>query len=172
MKRNIVLFSLCLSCSLRISSLSAQSDYPYKNPKLPIEQRVNDLLGRMTLEEKVAQLNMKSLEYKNLHIEEADEEIKVTCELANTGKRDGAEVVQLYVRDMVSSTSTPLKALKAFQKVFLQAGETKTIRLMVKKEDLKVWNPEMQKVLEPGEFKVMIGASAEDIRLEGRFEIL
>lgn len=61
MKRNIVLFSLCLGCSLSISSLSAQSDYPYKNPKLPVEQRVNDLLGRMTLEEKVAQLNMKSL---------------------------------------------------------------------------------------------------------------
>lgn len=117
-------------------------------------------------------ISYTTFEYKNLHIEEADEEIKVTCELANTGKRDGAEVVQLYVRDMVSSTSTPLKALKAFQKVFLQAGETKTIRLMVKKEDLKVWNPEMQKVLEPGEFKVMIGASAEDIRLEGRFEIL
>lgn len=61
LKRNIVLFSLCLSCSLSISSLSAPSDYPYKNPKLPVEQRVNDLLGRMTLEEKVAQLNMKSL---------------------------------------------------------------------------------------------------------------
>lgn len=171
MKRNIVLFSLCLSCSLRISSLSAQSDYPYKNPKLPIEQRVNDLLGRMTLEEKVAQLNMKSLKYKDLHIEEADEEIKVTCELANTGKRDGAEVVQLYVRDMVSSTSTPLKALKAFPKVALKASETKSVELILKKEDLKVWNPEMKKVLEPGGFKVMISSSVEDIRLEGGVEM-
>ena len=107
-----------------------------------------------------------------MHIKEADDVVKVTCELANTGKRDGAEVTQLYIRDMVSSTSTSLKALKAFKKVYLKAGETKTIELVVKKEDLKVWNPEMKKVLEPGEFKVMIGSSVEDIRLDGSFEVM
>ncbi|RHU29233.1 glycosyl hydrolase [Parabacteroides sp. TM07-1AC] len=117
-------------------------------------------------------MSYTTFEYKNMHIKEADDVVKVTCELANTGKRDGAEVTQLYIRDMVSSTSTSLKALKAFKKVYLKAGETKTIELVVKKEDLKVWNPEMKKVLEPGEFKVMIGSSVEDIRLDGSFEVM
>lgn len=61
MKRKTMLFCLYLSCSLGIHSLAATSDLPYKDPKLSVEQRVTDLLGRMTLEEKVAQLNMKSL---------------------------------------------------------------------------------------------------------------
>ena len=61
MKRKTMLLCLSLSCSLGIHSLAATSDFPYKNPKLSVEQRVSDLLGRMTLEEKVGQLNMKSL---------------------------------------------------------------------------------------------------------------
>lgn len=117
-------------------------------------------------------LSYTTFDYKNLQIKEADDAVTVTCELTNTGTRDGAEVAQLYVRDVVSSTSTPLKALKAFKKVYLKAGETKTVELVIKKEDLKVWNPEMKKVLEPGEFKVMVGSSAENIRLNGSFRLM
>lgn len=117
-------------------------------------------------------LSYTTFDYKNLQIKEAADVVTVTCELTNTGTRDGAEVTQLYVRDVVSSTSTPLKALKAFKKVYLKAGETKVVELVIKKEDLKVWNPEMKKVLEPGEFKVMIGSSVENIRLNGSFRLM
>lgn len=117
-------------------------------------------------------LSYTTFDYKNLQIKEAGDVVTVTCELTNTGTRDGAEVAQLYVRDVVSSTSTPLKALKAFKKVYLKAGETKAVELVIKKEDLKVWNPEMKKVLEPGEFKVMIGSSVENIRLNGSFRLM
>lgn len=100
-----------------------------------------------------------------------DEDIQVTCRVKNTGHCAGAEVVQLYIRDKVSSVTTPVRALKGFGKVWLEPGEEKEVTLHVKREDLKLWNEAMQHVLEPGKFGVYVGSSVEDIRLEGEFTL-
>ena len=97
--------------------------------------------------------------------------VEVSCNVTNTGQYDGAEVVQLYVRDLVSSVTTPVRALKGFEKIYLRRGETRRVVMHVAADDLKLWNQEMQFVLEPGEFEVHVGSSSEDIRLQGNFEI-
>lgn len=120
-------------------------------------------------------LSYTSFDYKNLRIENALDQdasvVNVSCQLTNTGNYDGAEVVQLYVRDVVSSVTTPVKALKAFDKVYLKRGETTTVRLQIAKEDLMLWNQQMEHVLEPGQFEVYIGSSTEDTRLKGSFDV-
>jgi len=121
-------------------------------------------------------LSYTTFEYSDLKIEnnleKGGETVDVSCSVTNTGGRDGAEVVQLYVRDVVSSTTTPVKALKAFEKVYLKSGETKDVHLNIAADDLKIWDLDMNHVLEPGEFKVYLGSSSEDVRLEGSFNVL
>ena len=97
--------------------------------------------------------------------------ITIQCKVKNTGDKGGAEVIQLYLRDKVSSVTTPVKALKGFQKIYLAAGEEKTATITLKPDDLKLWNAAMEFVLEPGDFEVYIGSSVEDIRLKGNFQI-
>ncbi|MGM9700779.1 MAG: glycoside hydrolase family 3 N-terminal domain-containing protein [Prevotella sp.] len=118
-------------------------------------------------------LSYTSFAYSGLQIRTGmgDEDIQVTCRVKNTGHCAGAEVVQLYIRDKVSSVTTPVRALKGFSKVWLEPGEEKEVTLHVKREDLKLWNEAMQHVLEPGKFGVYVGASVEDIRLEGEFTL-
>ena len=96
---------------------------------------------------------------------------EVTVTIENTGQREGTEVVQLYTRDVVSSVTTYEKNLRGFQRVNLKPGEKKTISFTLKPSDLALWNRDMHFVVEPGVFRVMIGASSEDIRLKGEFEI-
>ena len=88
--------------------------------------------------------------------------MKVTVK--NTGKVKGAEVVQLYVHDEISSVTTPIKALKGFKKVDLQPGESREVDFEVGREALSLWNREMKHVVEPGTFKIMVGSSSDDIR--------
>jgi beta-glucosidase len=76
--------------------------------------------------------------------------------------------VQLYVRDEVGSVTTPVKALKGFSRVALQPGESKEISFELGSEALSLWNREMRRVVEPGEFKIMIGSSSDDIRQNGK----
>lgn len=120
-------------------------------------------------------LSYTTFEYKNINIDNTLSKggaiLNVSCEVSNTGNYDGAEVVQLYVRDMVSSVTTPMKVLKAFKKVCLKRGETQKVTLQVAKEDLMLWNQQMKRVLEPGDFEIYIGSSVEDIRLKGRFTL-
>jgi beta-glucosidase len=97
----------------------------------------------------------------------ANGKTQVRFNLENTGKVAGTEVVQLYVRDVVSSVTTPVQSLKAFSRVSLQPGESKTVTLEIGAEQLSLWNRNMKKVVEPGEFKIRIGSSSEDIRLTG-----
>lgn len=97
--------------------------------------------------------------------------VEVSCTVTNTGDYDGAEVVQLYVRDLVSSVTTPVKALKAFEKIYLRRGESRKVVLQIAADDLKLWNQDMQFVLEPGAFELYLGSSSEDIRLQGSFEL-
>lgn len=87
---------------------------------------------------------------------------KVT--LTNTGNRDGAEVVQLYIRDVVGSSTRPVKELKGFQKVFLKAGESREVSFKITPDLLKYYNYDLQYVAEPGTFDVMIGTDSRDVK--------
>jgi len=93
----------------------------------------------------------------------------VACTVTNTGNRDGEEVVQLYIGDKMASVSQPPLLLKAFQRIFLKKGESRQVIFHLKKDDLAIYDSEMNYVVEPGEFKVMVGAASNDIRLEGEF---
>lgn len=93
----------------------------------------------------------------------------VTCNVTNIGKVEGDEVVQMYINDVVSSTTTYEKNLRGFQRIHLMPGETKTIAFPIVPDDLIMINVQGKRVVEPGEFKVMIGSSYEDIRLKDSF---
>jgi len=95
----------------------------------------------------------------------------VKCTVKNVGHVDGDEVVQLYINDVVASVEPLHKALKGFKRVNLKAGESKEISFDLGFEELSLYNMQMQQVVEPGKFRVMIGAASNDIRLNGEFEI-
>ena len=93
-------------------------------------------------------------------------EAKVT--VTNTGEYDGEEVVQLYIRDVLTSITRPVKELKGFQKIFLKAGESKEVSFTLSKEELKFYNYDLDFVAEPGEFIVFIGTNSDEVK-EARF---
>lgn len=121
-------------------------------------------------------LSYTSFQYSNLQMSKrkmkANEQIEVSVTITNTGKYDGEEIVQLYLRDKVGSIVRPIKELKDFQKVSLKAGEARTIKFIISKEKLSFYNQQLQWVAEPGDFDVMIGASSKDIRLNDKFELI
>ena len=86
------------------------------------------------------------------------DQLTVTVKVKNTGKMDGKEVVQLYVRDRFSSVATPIRQLKAFRKDLIKAGATNTLTLKLPISELALWNARMQEVVEPGEFEIQIGS--------------
>ena len=93
-----------------------------------------------------------------------DGSITVSVTVKNTGNRDGAEVVQLYIRDLVGTITRPVKELKGFQKVMLKAGETKEVSFILHNESLKFYNANLEYVSEPGEFKVFVGNSSSNVK--------
>jgi beta-glucosidase len=95
--------------------------------------------------------------------------VGVAITITNTGARAGAEVAQCYIRDVYSSVTTPVKALKGFARVELAPGQSQTVHFRLGPEALALWNRQMKHVVEPGEFKVMVGSSSEDIRAEKSF---
>lgn len=97
--------------------------------------------------------------------------LNVSVKLTNTGKVDGAEVAQLYIRDLVGSITRPVKELKGFQKVFLKAGETKTLTFTLTTDDLSFYNSDLIFTAEPGDFKVFVGTNSANL-LEAQFELL
>ncbi len=84
--------------------------------------------------------------------------------VSNTGSREGKEVVQLYIRDLVGSITRPVKELKGFQKISLKAGESKTVSFTIAVADLKFYNSDLKYVAEPGDFKVFIGGNSRDVK--------
>ncbi|MCX2572971.1 beta-glucosidase BglX [Pedobacter sandarakinus] len=90
--------------------------------------------------------------------------ITASVTLSNTGKYDGKEVVQLYIRDLVGSITRPVKELKGFQKVSLKAGESKTVTFNISENDLKFYNSDLKHVAEPGDFEVFIGTNSQDVK--------
>ncbi len=93
-----------------------------------------------------------------------NQSLEASVSVSNTGKVDGKETVQLYIRDMVGSITRPVKELKGFQKIFLKAGETKTVSFKISTEDLKFYNADLKYDWEPGEFQIMIGANSRDLK--------
>ena len=120
-------------------------------------------------------LSYTKFEYSNLKISPSETgthgEINVSIDVKNTGNRDGKEVVQLYIRDLIATVTVPVRELKGFYKVPLKAGEQKTVKFKLNHDDLSLYNKYMDRVVEPGTFKVMVGSSSQDIRAEGKFEI-
>ena len=84
--------------------------------------------------------------------------------MTNTGKRSGDEVVQLYLRDEVSSVTRPVKELRGFERIALKPGETKTVSFSLGTEALQFYNRAMKRVVEPGKFTVMVGPNSVDLK--------
>lgn len=93
-----------------------------------------------------------------------DGQITVTIPVTNTGNRDGIEVVQLYIRDVVGSIARPVKELKGFQRLSIKAGETATATFTIDASKLKFYNYDLKEVVEPGEFDVMVGPNSRDLK--------
>jgi len=100
----------------------------------------------------------------------ADGKLTVSVEVENVGQRAGDEVVQLYIRDPVASMTRPVKELKGFQRVTLKPGEKRRVEFVLDRDQLGFWNREMHYVVEPGEFRVMVGANSVDV-IETKFEV-
>jgi len=89
--------------------------------------------------------------------------LKATVSLTNSGDYNGAEVVQLYIRDLVGSVTRPVKELKGFRKISVDAGKTREVTFDITTDDLKFYNSSLQYDWEPGEFVIMIGGNSRDI---------
>ena len=120
-------------------------------------------------------LSYTTFEYSDLDITPRvitpNESATVRLKVTNTGKRAGDEVVQLYIRDVLSSITTYEKNLVGFDRIHLNPGETKELTFTIEPRDLQLLNSDNHWVVEPGDFKVMIGASSEDIRLNGTLTV-
>jgi beta-glucosidase len=92
--------------------------------------------------------------------------VEALADVANTGRCAGSEVVQMYIRDLVSSVTRPVKELKGFRRVELAPGESTTVKFEIAADLLKFWDVNMKYVVEPGEFSIMIGNSSRDTDLQ------
>ena len=115
-------------------------------------------------------LSYTTFELKNLRLAKkkirAQDATTVQVDVTNTGQRAGTEVVQLYIRDLVSSVTRPVKELKAFQKIELQPGETRAVTLNITPASLAFYDVNMKYVVEPGEFAILVGTSSRDEDLQ------
>jgi beta-glucosidase len=121
-------------------------------------------------------LSYTTFEYSDLKLTpqsvSATENISVSCKIKNTGKIAGEEVVQLYLHDILSDVSRPINELKGFRRISLNAGEEKVVEFVLTPDALSHLDVNMRKIVEPGDFRVMIGSSSKDIRLKGIFNVI
>jgi beta-glucosidase len=120
-------------------------------------------------------LSYTTFEYDGLALStnelHSGETLEVSVSVANTGKSDGEEVVQLYIRDNVGSVTRPVKELKAFRKVLIRSGEKKEIIIAISDEDLKFYDVNMNYAAEPGDFTIMVGTNSRDV-MEAEFTLV
>ncbi len=120
-------------------------------------------------------LSYTTFEYSNLKLSkkqiQKDETLKVSIDIKNTGNCEGAEVVQLYIRDLIGSVTRPVKELKDFRKIYLKPGESKTVEFIITPEKLKFYDINMNYVVEPGDFKIFVGKNSVDV-LEESFTVI
>jgi beta-glucosidase len=120
-------------------------------------------------------LSYTTFDYRTLRITPdtigANGTATVTCTIVNTGQRAGDEVVQLYIRDELASVARPVMELKGFQRVHLKPGDSVDVNFVVGRETLKMLDRQMRWTIEPGQFRIMVGASSRDIRLRGELTV-
>ncbi|WP_340113041.1 glycoside hydrolase family 3 C-terminal domain-containing protein [Maribellus mangrovi] len=116
-------------------------------------------------------LSYSTFEYSDFSFDKkqiaSDETTTVSCTVTNTGDYNGDEVVQLYIRDLFASVARPVMELKGFDRIHLKKGESKNVSFKITPELLSMLNEQLERVVEPGDFRIMIGASSNDIRLRG-----
>jgi Beta-glucosidase-related glycosidases len=120
-------------------------------------------------------LSYTTFKYDSLQIDSLKTKtatVNISCNVTNTGDVEGDEVVQLYINDVISSTTTYEKNLRGFERVHLKPSETKKVSFRIVPDDLILINAQNERVVEPGEFRVMIGASYDDIRLKDSFYVI
>ncbi|MDB5000725.1 MAG: beta-glucosidase [Mucilaginibacter sp.] len=121
-------------------------------------------------------LSYTTFEYSDMHISPAiipvNGSTEVNVRIKNSGKAEGTEVAQLYIREEVSSVTTPIMALKGFSRINLKPGESKIVKFKIGAEHLSLWNREMKQVVEPGMFKIMVGSASDDIRLTDSLKVV
>jgi beta-glucosidase len=119
-------------------------------------------------------LSYTTFAYSNLKVSKNSfkpgEAITASVQIKNTGAVEGKEVVQLYIQDLVGSSTRPVKELKGFEKISLKPGESKTVSFKITEEDLKFYNTALKFVAEPGDFKVYIGGNSRDV-MEAKFAL-
>lgn len=120
-------------------------------------------------------LSYTSFDYRDWELSDtiltAADTLTVKVDVANTGNRDGKETVQLYVTDLISSVSVPIRQLKAFAKTEIKHGKTATVTLRVPISELAVYNEEMKRVVEPGDFDIQIGSSSNNIKFRKKVTV-
>jgi beta-glucosidase len=120
-------------------------------------------------------LSYTAFEYSNLVIRPkkapVDGEITIKVDITNIGNRAGEEVVQLYINDILASVTRPVKELRGFARIYLKVSEKKTVTFHLPTDDLAFYDKKMERKVEPGVFRVMIGSSSADVRLQGEFEV-
>ena len=120
-------------------------------------------------------LSYTDFKYSGLALSSAamspEQKVTLSFDLANTGKAEGTEIVQLYLRDMVSSVVRPLKELKGFQKIHLKPGEQRRVSFTIDRNLLSFYNSQLAWSAEAGDFKLMVGSASDDIRLEGELKL-
>lgn len=111
-------------------------------------------------------LSYTEFEYKDCKAVLSDDKLKISLIVENTGKYDGAEIVQVYINDPVSTVTKPIKELKAFKKVFVKSSESECVEMNIPMEELGYYNIMLHKwVTEPGTYNILIGSSSQDIRI-------
>ena len=114
-------------------------------------------------------LSYTSFEYSDLKISpssiKAGDSAIVRIKVSNKGKLEGDEVIQLYIKDLFASVARPLKELKACRRIHLLPGESKELSFTITPEMLTILNLSLERAIEPGDFRILIGASSKDIRL-------
>ncbi len=154
--------------------------YNYKNTGRPTDKDNNVFWSHYLDVEKTPLypfghgLSYTNFEYSNFTLKDSlvsiNDTIKISVDVTNTGKYDGKEVVQLYIRDLVGSVTRPVRELKGFELINLKIGETKTINFSLQKETLGYYNNNGDFVIEPGDYKVFVGGSSVT-KLERRFTL-
>jgi beta-glucosidase len=120
-------------------------------------------------------LSYTQYDYSNIKLSvnkiTADQPVKVTVDITNSGEMDGDEIVQLYIRDIISTVTRPVKELKDFARISLKKGETRTVEFAITTEKLQYYGSDMKRLVEPGEFEVQVGKNSTDF-LSAKFEVI